>query len=86
MRDTGDGYRNHEVIVLWELAVNNEIQEQLREEVNHMLPKEYSTGDIDSLPLLAAVVYEGLRLFPPLSQLTNRRTTREIFRRWNHCP
>lgn len=67
------------ISLLWELAVNNEIQEQLREEVNYMLPMEYSTSDIDSLPLLAAVVYEGLRLFPPLSQLTNRRTTTETY-------
>ena len=67
------------ISLVWELAVNNEIQEQLREEVNRMLPREYSAHDMDSLPLLAAVVYEGLRLFPPLSQLTNRQTTAETY-------
>lgn len=67
------------ISLVWELAAHSRIQEELREEVNRMLPREYTAADVDSLPLLAAVVYEGLRLFPPLSQLTNRRTTTETY-------
>jgi unspecific monooxygenase len=69
------GHENvHLVLVslLWELAANPDVQIHLRQEVLDHLPLDYSVEDINSLPYLAAVIYEVLRLYPPISQLTNR--------------
>ncbi|KAM3546743.1 hypothetical protein ARSEF1564_000319 [Beauveria bassiana] len=75
------GHENVEAALqsaMFNLAVHVDIQEQLHIEVMNMLPSDYSSGDIDRLPLLAAVIYETLRLYPPLGTLTNRRTVKPM--------
>ncbi|KFX94356.1 hypothetical protein O988_06351 [Pseudogymnoascus sp. VKM F-3808] len=57
---------------MWELAKNPTIQDDLRKEVLNSLPSDYNAKDVDALPLLAAIAYETLRLYPPLSQFINR--------------
>lgn len=60
--------------ILFELAKNEEIQERLHCELMRDLPLDYSDDDMSKLPLLTAVIYETLRLYPPLAFMTNRRT------------
>ncbi|KAF1735027.1 Cytochrome P450-DIT2 [Beauveria bassiana] len=75
------GHENVEAALqsaMFNLAVHVDIQEQLHSEVMNMLPSDYTSGDIDRLPLLAAVIYETLRLYPPLGTLTNRRTVKPM--------
>jgi xanthocillin biosynthesis cytochrome P450 monooxygenase len=60
------------ISLIWELAVNPDIQEALRKEVFTALPANYSADDVNGLHVLTAVIYETLRLYPPLSQLINR--------------
>jgi unspecific monooxygenase len=60
--------------IFWELGRNQEVQTRLREEV---LSRNvaYPTADVlNDMPYLTAVVYEMLRLYPPVSQLINRVT------------
>ncbi|KAK8149483.1 mitochondrial Homoaconitase [Beauveria asiatica] len=75
------GHENVEAALqsaMFNLAVHVDIQEQLHGEVMKMLPSDYSAADLDRLPLLAAVIYETLRLYPPLGTLTNRRTVKPM--------
>ncbi|KAA8651961.1 cytochrome P450 monooxygenase xanG [Aspergillus tanneri] len=62
---------------LWELGRHPHVQEELRQEMA-TLPAVYTVEEIERLPLLTAVIYETLRLYPPLSQLVNR-VAREPF-------
>ncbi|RFU33138.1 hypothetical protein B7463_g3159, partial [Scytalidium lignicola] len=57
---------------MWELAKNLSIQDEVRNEVLSSLPDTYTANDVNALPLLTAVAYETLRLYPPLSQFINR--------------
>lgn len=63
------------------LGTHRDVQERLRAELNTRFPEnahkdfEPPYTDIHNLPLLTAVIYETLRLFPPLSQICNRRTS-----------
>ncbi|KAL4925205.1 cytochrome P450 [Aspergillus undulatus] len=74
------GHENPQLLLisaLFLLAEHPDIQETLRHEITS-LPSE--TGEIpynalSSLPTLTAVIYEVLRLYPPISQLINRATT-----------
>lgn len=72
------GYENIETVLtsaMSELATHTNIQELLHAELTNVLPPDYSFSDLDELPLLKSVIYETLRLYPPLGQLINRRTT-----------
>ncbi|RDW67356.1 cytochrome P450 [Aspergillus mulundensis] len=62
---------------LWELALNPSVQNSLRHEISR-LPSDYTVDDLDQLPYLTAVVYEVLRLYPPLHQLVNRMTVEDF--------
>lgn len=76
------GHENVEVVLqsaMYELAVHPSIQDLLYDEVTSLLPPEYSAEDLDRLPLLASVVYETLRLYPPLGMLINRRTVKPMW-------
>ncbi|KAF9888934.1 hypothetical protein FE257_008103 [Aspergillus nanangensis] len=72
------GHENVEttlVAAMLELATRPDLQDRLFVEVSENLPIDYVPDDLDKLPLLSAVIYETLRLYPPLGTLTNRRTT-----------
>jgi unspecific monooxygenase len=72
------GHENVETVVnsaMEELANHARIQHLLHAEVTQLLPTDYSIADLDKLPLLNAVIYETIRLYPPLGQLVNRLTT-----------
>ncbi|PLB49960.1 putative sporulation-specific N-formyltyrosine oxidase Dit2 [Aspergillus steynii IBT 23096] len=62
---------------LWEIGVHQSVQGQLREEASK-LPENYTVHELDQLPYLTAVIYEVLRLYPPISQLINRLTLEEF--------
>ena len=61
--------------VFWELGVNQEVQEKLRAEVL-ATGAETPTAELlnNDMPYLTSVVYEMMRLYPPVSQLINRVT------------
>ncbi|KAL4902281.1 hypothetical protein BDW74DRAFT_169523 [Aspergillus multicolor] len=75
------GHENPQLLLissLFLLADHPELQQSLRLEVSSVLDRdapEPAYGDLSSLPLLTSVIYEVLRLYPPISQLINRRTT-----------
>ncbi|KAI0123699.1 cytochrome P450 CYP5099A1 [Xylariales sp. AK1849] len=72
------GHENVETVLnsaMEELGTNTRVQDLLHAEVTRLLPTDYSTKDLDQLPLLNAVIYETLRLYPPLGHMTNRLTT-----------
>ncbi|KAH7115223.1 putative cytochrome P450 [Dendryphion nanum] len=62
--------------LMYLLGAHPEIQAQLREEINTLFTEGDSTepsyATIHDLPFLTSVIYESLRMFPPISQLINR--------------
>ena len=75
------GHENVEVIIqsaMFELAVCPRLQEQLYKEVTSALPLDYTIQEIDRLPQLASIIYETLRLYPPLATLANRKTVKPM--------
>jgi xanthocillin biosynthesis cytochrome P450 monooxygenase len=52
-----------------------DIQENLRQEVLTIGVTNPTADTLNSMPYLAAVIYELLRLYPPVSQVINRVTT-----------
>jgi cytochrome P450 len=60
------------------------IQDQLLEEIEIACPPdapvdyEPTNNELHNLPLLNAVIYEAIRMFPPISQLINRCTTTTV--------
>ncbi|OAQ64950.2 cytochrome P450 [Pochonia chlamydosporia 170] len=72
------GHENVEAVLvsaMLQLAKHQDIQSRLRSAVTQEFPANYSVEDLDRLPLLLAVIYETLRLYPPLWTLTNRRSS-----------
>ncbi|KAL2864423.1 cytochrome P450 monooxygenase xanG [Aspergillus lucknowensis] len=75
------GHENPQLLLisaLFLLAEDTDTQERLRTELSSLGTREPSYADLQSLPLLTAVIYESLRLYPPISQLINRRTTHPV--------
>jgi cytochrome P450 len=70
--------------LMYLLGTYTDVQEAVRNEIATLFPAnapadyepEYS--DLHDLPLLTSVLYESLRMFPPISQLINRRTTTSV--------
>lgn len=60
--------------MFWQLGTRVDIQSHLRDEILVMASKDPDPSHeiINTLPYLASVVLELLRLFPPVSQLINR--------------
>ena len=58
----------------WQLGTNQVVQSRLREEVLARKVAYPTTGILNEMPYLTAVIYEMLRLYPPVSQLINRVT------------
>ncbi|OAQ98302.1 hypothetical protein LLEC1_03588 [Akanthomyces lecanii] len=75
------GHENVEVVLqsaMYELAINPRIQDLLYNEVTSDLPPDYSLNELDRLPVLASIIYETLRLYPPLGTLINRKTIKPM--------
>ncbi|KAF2134819.1 putative cytochrome P450 [Dothidotthia symphoricarpi CBS 119687] len=88
------GHENPQIALMslmYLLGAHPEVQEAVRKEVGTLFPAdapadyEPSYANIHDLPYLTAVVYEGLRMFPPISQLINRCTTTPVVL-GNHIP
>ncbi|KAJ6506379.1 cytochrome P450 [Mycena vitilis] len=80
--DTDPGFETTAVILSWllvELARNEAIQDQVRQELQQ-LRGNLDFGEILKLPYLHAVVYEGLRLHPPLSDTTRVAVEDDVIR------
>jgi xanthocillin biosynthesis cytochrome P450 monooxygenase len=60
--------------VFWELGTNQVVQSRLREEVLACNVEDPTAELLNNMPYLTAVLYEMLRLYPPVSQLINRVT------------
>lgn len=70
------GHENPQLLfqsLLFLLGQHQDIQKRVREEVKSA--RDGGASAILNLPYLMAVVYETLRMYPPISQLINRRTT-----------
>ncbi|EKG15133.1 Cytochrome P450, partial [Macrophomina phaseolina MS6] len=70
------GHENPQLLLqslLFLLGKRPDMQTRVREEV--AAGKGGGPAAILNMPYLTAVVYETLRLYPPISQLINRRTT-----------
>jgi unspecific monooxygenase len=77
------GHENPQLAIMslmYLLGAHPEVQEEIRREVQTLYPVdapadyEPSYAEVHDLPILTAVLYESLRMFPPISQLINRRT------------
>jgi cytochrome P450 len=70
--------------LMYLLGTYTHVQEAVRREIDSLYPSnaptdyEPSYTDVHDLPLLTSVLYESLRMFPPISQLINRRTTTPV--------
>lgn len=70
--------------LMYLLGANIEVQEAVRREISTLFPvgapRDYQPDytELHNLPLVTAVLYESLRMFPPISQLINRRTTAPV--------
>lgn len=65
--------------ILYVLAAHPAVQESLRDEVAAMSPATRDDpAELKDLHLLNTVIYETLRLFPPIPQLVNRKTTSAV--------
>ncbi|KAF2477700.1 cytochrome P450 [Lindgomyces ingoldianus] len=69
------------ISLLYLLGEHPAVQEEVRKEINIVFnnnegkESEASYIAIHGLPILTSVIYETLRLYPPISQLLNRRTS-----------
>jgi len=76
------GHENPQILLLSMmrmLAEHQTLQHQLRERVLALSPEDRVNPHIlAEIPLLTATIYETLRLFPPISQLLNRRTEEDV--------
>ncbi|KAJ9660034.1 hypothetical protein H2201_007075 [Coniosporium apollinis] len=61
-------------ITFWELGKSQEIQNRLRAEVLACGTSTATAEVVNRLPYLTSVIFELLRLYPPVSQLINRVT------------
>ncbi|KAH7390677.1 putative cytochrome P450 [Pyrenochaeta sp. MPI-SDFR-AT-0127] len=81
------GHENPQIALmslLYLLGSHTDVQDAVRKEIDMLFPANAPAGyepdysDLHDLPLLTAVLYESLRMFPPISQLINRCTTAPI--------
>jgi cytochrome P450 len=76
------GHENPQILLLsllLLLADHPGLQSTLRDQIRAMLVEQQADASaLSELPLLTATIYETLRLYPPISQLLNRRTTSSV--------
>ena len=63
---------------LYLLAQHPRVQQRLWEEIHASGAEELTLDLLKSMPYLTSIVYEGLRVLPPISQLINRRAAEDI--------
>lgn len=71
------GHENPQLLftsLLYVLAKHPEVQTQLRLELKAIA----NVKQLDNLPYLSSVLYETLRMFPPLGNLINRKTSKDV--------
>ncbi|KAL8833229.1 MAG: hypothetical protein Q9170_004393 [Blastenia crenularia] len=61
--------------MLYQIGLSQEVQDKLRSEIAATNTVNPTANTVNKLPYLTSVIYELLRLFPPISQLTNRLCT-----------
>ncbi|RYC59631.1 hypothetical protein CHU98_g6579 [Xylaria longipes] len=76
------GHENPMILLLsnlFILAEKQDLQEQVRQEVMTLSPAERIDPDaLAGLPLLTSIIFETLRMYPPLSQIMNKRTASDV--------
>ena len=77
------GHENPQLCIMslmYLLGLHTKVQDAVRKEVELLYPANAPADyqpelhELHDLPLLTAVLYEAIRMFPPISQLINRRT------------
>ncbi|OGM47513.1 cytochrome P450 oxidoreductase [Aspergillus bombycis] len=66
------------ISMLYLLAKYPYVQSRLRQEIDTCNTYDASKVAFSELPYLTSVIYESLRLLPPISQLINRRTSQDL--------
>ncbi|KAI0855119.1 Dit2 protein [Xylaria cubensis] len=76
------GHENTMILILsnlFVLAEKQELQEQVRQEIMDLSPEDRTNPDaLARLPLLTSIIFETLRMYPPLSQIMNKRTASDV--------
>ncbi|KAI9653344.1 MAG: cytochrome P450-dit2 [Alyxoria varia] len=78
------GHENPQILMitlLYLLGKHTNVQQALRQEIcatGMDFPPDHETLGKMELPILTSTVYEALRMFPPLSQIINRKTTAPV--------
>ncbi|KAI8625964.1 Dit2 protein [Xylariaceae sp. FL1651] len=76
------GHENPMILTLsnlFVLADKQDLQEQVRNEVMSLPPADRTNPDaLATLPLLTSIMFETLRMYPPLSQIMNKRTESDV--------
>jgi unspecific monooxygenase len=76
------GHENPQILLLHMmrmLAEHQDLQQELRKQISALSPEEQvDPSALAEIPLLTATIYETLRLYPPISQLMNRRTEEDV--------
>ncbi len=66
------------ISTLYLLAQHPEIQRRLWEEIRASNADEPTNEVLQAMPYIASVIYESLRMLPPISQLINRRAAEDV--------
>ncbi|KAI9776680.1 MAG: cytochrome P450-dit2 [Candelina submexicana] len=66
------------VSMMYLLGKHQDIQHRLRQEILAVGEETLSHASLKAMPYFTSVIYETLRLFPPISQLINRKTSETV--------
>ncbi|KAI4095896.1 MAG: hypothetical protein LQ339_007134 [Xanthoria mediterranea] len=58
--------------MFYQIGIDQQVQDKLRDEIIATGVANPTADTVNKLPYLTSVIYELLRLYPPISQLTNR--------------
>lgn len=58
--------------------IEQEVQDRLRDEVEACEVEHPSHDELQNLPFLTSIIFESLRMFPPISQLINRKVSEPV--------
>ncbi|KAI0814586.1 Dit2 protein [Xylaria sp. FL0064] len=76
------GHENPMIVVLsnlFVLADRQDLQEKVRREIMSLpIASRTKPETLATLPLLTSIIFETLRLYPPLSQIMNKRTAKDV--------